>query len=65
MKIAAAAEGVRAAEAKVRLSQGHEPGRYRVHAFVADRVLGPDEMRSQRGGEAALAELRVEVAIVQ
>ena len=63
--IAAAAKGARAPEAKVRLSPEHEPGRYRVHAFVADRVLGPDEMRSKRDADAALVEARVELVIVE
>jgi hypothetical protein len=62
---AAAAEGARAAEAKVRLSPEHEPGRYRVHAFVAERVLGREEMQAGRGEDAAEAEVRVEVVIVE
>jgi len=62
---AAAGEGARAAERAVRLSPEHEAGRYRVYAFVAERVLGADDMRGQRGGGAALAKVRVELVIVE
>jgi hypothetical protein len=65
VEIAAAAEGAHAAETKMRLSPEHEPGPYRVHAFVADRVLGREEMRSGRGADAAQAEVRVQVAIIE
>ena len=65
LAIAPAGEGARASERTVRLSPEHEPGRYRVYAFVADRALGPDDMRWQRGGDATLAKVRVEVVIAE
>ena len=63
--LGAAGEGARASERTLRLSPEHAPGRYRVVAFVADRVLGPDDMRRRRGGDATLAKVRVELAIVE
>lgn len=53
------------AQRAVRLADGHRAGRYRVHAFVADRVLSREEMQS--GGQAArvIASLQVELVIAE
>lgn len=51
VEIAPAGENARAVERKVALSAGHEPGRYRVHAVVAEGVLGREEMLRMAGGD--------------
>jgi hypothetical protein len=62
VEIAAAGESARTKPA-VRLARAHRPGRYRVYAAVADRILGPEEL--QAGGGRVLAKARVEVVIVE
>lgn len=65
VEIPAATEGAPASEHAQRLSPGHKPGRYRVHAFVAGPVRGREEMRRQRDRDARMSELRTELVIVE
>jgi hypothetical protein len=61
-EIAHGGQGAGVADRKVPLSPGHEPGRYRVYAVVADRVLGRKEMERMAGGSGVA---RVELVVVE
>jgi hypothetical protein len=64
-EVGPAAEVASGTKRAVRLSDEHRAGRYRVHAFVADRMLSREEMQS--GGQAArvIASLQVELVIAE
>ena len=64
-EVGPAAQDASGTQRAVRLSDEHRAGRYRVHGFVADRMLSREEMQS--GGEAArvIASLQVELVIAE
>jgi len=57
--------GVRVAERAMRIPDAQRAGRYRVHAYLAQRALGRDEMQSALGRAVVLANSRVEVVITE
>jgi hypothetical protein len=65
VRVTVPAEGTRVAERTVRLPAAQEPGRYRVHAVLAERALSRDEMLAaagQRGVEVRVT-TRVELIV--
>ena len=63
--ITARAHGAGVAEHAVRIPAAQRAGRFRVHAFVAQRPLGQEEMQSAPEKAFVLAKARVEVVIIE
>jgi hypothetical protein len=59
------AQDTRGTQRAVRLSDEHRAGRYRVRAFVADRMLSREEMQSGGHGARVIATLQVELVIAE
>ena len=59
------ADGTRVFQRAVRISPTHPPGRYRVHAFLADRPLGHDEMLAEDLGAAVRSTLQAELVVAK
>ena len=64
MKLGVSAEGKRATERTVRLPAAQEPGRYRVHAVLAERSLSRDELLAGAGQPSVAARVTAQVELV-
>lgn len=62
-ELAAPADGTRASERAVRLPASQRPGRYRVHAVLADRPLGREELLGGVPGPESGAEIRARARV--
>jgi hypothetical protein len=56
-------DGTRVLDRAVQLASAHQPGGYRVHVFLSEAALTPDEMLGGAGASAT-ANLQVELHIV-
>jgi hypothetical protein len=64
-ELAGQAGETRAFNRAVRLAGTHRPGRYRIHAFLADRALTPAEMLAGPPSGAVQISLRRELFVAE
>ncbi len=63
--VAAQPANTQVLERAVRLAGAHQPGRYRVHVFLADRALRRDEMLADTSAPGVRAQLQTDLTVLE